>query len=137
MNILSRSLGSAALLALVAGSVHAAQDTITKKPFGKAPSGQAVSLYTLTNKHGAQVKITNYGGIVTSIIVPDRRGHLGDVALGFDNIEGYIKHSPVLRRVDRALRQPNRQRTLHSRRQKVHAGCQQRRQQPARRQSRL
>lgn len=94
MNILSRALGSAALLALVAGSAHAAQDTITKKPFGKAPSGQAVSLYTLTNKHGAQVKITNYGGIVTSIIVPDRRGHLGDVVLGFDNIEGYVKHSP-------------------------------------------
>lgn len=94
MNTHARALGSAALLVLAAAGAHAAQDSITRKPFGKAPSGQAVSLYTLTNKHGAQVKITNYGGIVTSITVPDRRGHLGDVVLGFDNIEGYVKHSP-------------------------------------------
>ncbi len=94
MNTLARSLGSAALLGLLTGGAHAAQDSITQKPFGKAPSGQAVSLYTLTNKRGGQVKITNYGGIVTSIIVPDRRGRMGDVALGYDNLAAYVKASP-------------------------------------------
>ena len=94
MNTHARALGSAALLVLAAAGAHAAQDSITQKPFGKAPSGQAVSLYTLTNKRGDQVKITNYGGIVTSIIVPDRRGRRGDVVLGFDTIGGYVKHSP-------------------------------------------
>lgn len=94
MKTLARSLGSAALLALLAGGAHAAQDSLTQKPFGNAPGGQAVSLYTLTNKRGAQVKITNYGGIVTSILVPDRRGRLGDVALGYDTLASYVKASP-------------------------------------------
>ena len=81
-----------AALALLASSVSA--DSITKKPFGKTKNGEAVSLYTLTNAHGAQVKITNYGGIVQSIRVPDRRGRLGDVVLGFDSIPRYEKDSP-------------------------------------------
>ena len=79
---------------LVAGAAQAAPDTITQKPFGTAPGGQAVSLYTLTNRHGMTVKVTNYGGIVTSILVPDRNGKLGDVVLGYDSVAGYIKGSP-------------------------------------------
>ncbi len=84
--------GLAAFLA--AGAAQAAPDTITQNPFGTAPGGQAVSLYTLTNRHGMTVKITNYGGIVTSILVPDRNGKLGDVVLGYDSVAGYIKGSP-------------------------------------------
>jgi len=84
-------LGGAAALALLAASASA--DSITQKPFGKTKNGEAVSLYTLTNAHGAQVRITNYGGIVQSIYVPDRRGRLGDVVLGFDSIPRY-KDSP-------------------------------------------
>lgn len=49
-----------------------------------------IKLYTLTNRSGAQVKITNYGAIVTSIIVPDKNGKLGDVALGYDRVEDYM-----------------------------------------------
>ena len=75
-------------------AASAAPGSIAQKPFGTAPSGQAVSLYTLTNSHGMVVKITNYGGIVTSILVPDRRGKLDDVVLGYDNVAGYIKGSP-------------------------------------------
>ncbi len=78
----------------LAATASAAPGSITQKPFGTAPSGQAVSLYTLTNSHGMVVKITNYGGIVTSILVPDRRGKLDDVVLGYDNVAGYIKGSP-------------------------------------------
>lgn len=51
--------------------------------------GQKVSLYTLTNGNGATVKITNYGGIVTEIHVPDKSGKMADVALGFDKLDGY------------------------------------------------
>ena len=88
--------GTAALslLAASASAPPASADSITRRPFGTTKSGQAVSLYTLTNARGASVKITNYGGIVQSILVPDRRGRLGDVVLGFDSIPRYEKDSP-------------------------------------------
>ena len=61
-----------------------------KKSFGKTPDGQPVDLYVLTNKSGAEVSITNYGGAVVSIKVPDRNGKLADVVLGYDNVDGYV-----------------------------------------------
>ena len=63
---------------------------ITTKPFGRLPDGQAVTQYTMTNGSGASVSLIDYGGIVTNIIVPDKDGNLGDVALGFDNLGGYL-----------------------------------------------
>lgn len=62
----------------------------TKKSFGKTPEGQEANLYVLTNKNGAEVAITNYGGAVVSLKVPDRNGKLADVVLGFDNVDGYM-----------------------------------------------
>ncbi|MDX5481516.1 MAG: galactose mutarotase [Hymenobacteraceae bacterium] len=67
---------------------------IKKESFGAAPDGQEVHLYTLTNASGMTVKITNYGAIVTSIITPDREGNMGEVALGFDNVNGYVPNDP-------------------------------------------
>jgi len=67
---------------------------IEKQPFGKTEDGTAVDLYLLTNANGMTVKITNYGGIVTSILVPDENGNFGDVVLGYDNLEGYLKNNP-------------------------------------------
>lgn len=67
---------------------------IKSEPFGTAPNGQQVQLYTLTNANGMTVKITNYGAIVTSIQIPDRDGNMGEVALGFDNIDGYVPNDP-------------------------------------------
>ena len=63
---------------------------ITTKPFGCTPAGQAVTQYTMTNASGASVSVIDFGGIVTSICVPDRDGVLADVALGFDTLEGYL-----------------------------------------------
>ncbi|TGE24991.1 galactose mutarotase [Hymenobacter aquaticus] len=57
--------------------------------FGKLQNGTEVQLYTLTNAHGLQARITNYGGTLTSLLVPDKAGQLGDVVLGFDNVSGY------------------------------------------------
>ena len=91
MKTLVRSLFGTAALALLAGGAHAAPGTITSKPFGMA-NGRPVRLYTLTNSHGMTVKITNFGGTVTSILVPDRRGRMGDVALGYDTLPHYAKN---------------------------------------------
>ncbi|MGB4257892.1 MAG: aldose epimerase family protein [Phycisphaerae bacterium] len=68
--------------------------TITKTAFGQTPDGQTADLYTLTNGNGMKVQITNYGGIITSIVVPDKNGKFEDVALGYDNLADYIKNSP-------------------------------------------
>jgi aldose 1-epimerase len=65
-----------------------------KQPYGRAPDGVIVDLYTLTNTAGMRAQITNYGGIVTSLLVPDRDGKLGDVVLGFDRLEGYLGKHP-------------------------------------------
>lgn len=50
--------------------------------------------YSLKNTQGMQVNFINFGGIITSIIVPDREGHFSDVILGFDNPEDYTKEHP-------------------------------------------
>jgi aldose 1-epimerase len=65
-----------------------------KEAFGQTAEGIPVDLYTLTNGKGMTVKITNYGGIVTSIVVPDSAGNPGDVVLGFDSLSGYLKEHP-------------------------------------------
>ena len=57
--------------------------------------GKPVHIYTLTNKNGMEVKITNYGGIILSACVPDRCGKLGDVILGYDDIDEYIRTRTV------------------------------------------
>jgi len=62
----------------------------SKKSFGKTPGGQPVDLFVLTNKNGAEVSITNYGGAVVSIKLPDRSGKFADVVLGYDTIDGYV-----------------------------------------------
>lgn len=65
---------------------------IKKEPFGQMTDGTPVDLYTLTNANGLQVAITTYGGAVVSLLVPDREGMLGDIALGFETLEGYVQH---------------------------------------------
>ena len=68
--------------------------TLKKETFGSTDSGPYVELYTLTNQSGVEAKITNYGGIVVSLKVPDRAGSLDDVVLGFDALAGYLKTHP-------------------------------------------
>jgi len=68
--------------------------TVTKKLFGKTPSGKRVDLFTLTNKQGLCAKITNYGTIITELRVPDRQGRLGNIVLGFDNLRQYLGGNP-------------------------------------------
>lgn len=64
--------------------------SIEQEPFGIAPDGQSLSLYTLRNRSGMVVKITNYGGIITQLHVPDRQGNVADVTFGFDDAAPYF-----------------------------------------------
>jgi aldose 1-epimerase len=68
---------------------HHGNLTISKQTWGSA-HGQTVDLYTLRNSDGMIVKITNYGGVVQSIWVPDRTGRLKNVALGFPTLSDYV-----------------------------------------------
>ena len=67
---------------------------ITRADFGKTPDGQSVELFTLTNAMGTEAKITNYGGILVSLSVPDRTRKFADVVLGFNDLESYLKGHP-------------------------------------------
>ena len=65
-----------------------------KKDFGSMPDGRKVDFYTLTNKNGMEMSVTNYGGIIVSLRVPDRNGQMKDIVLGYDKLESYLKDSP-------------------------------------------
>lgn len=67
---------------------------ITKADFGKTLDGKKVDIYTLRNTNGVEARICNYGGLVVSLKCPDRNGHMGDVVLGYDNLDGYLTNSP-------------------------------------------
>lgn len=63
---------------------------ISRKEFGKLKDERTAYLYTLENKNGMKVEITNYGGIIVKLYVPDREGNLNDIVLGYDNLEQYF-----------------------------------------------
>jgi aldose 1-epimerase len=63
---------------------------LNKEAFDTTIAGKNVSLYVLSNALGMEVCITNYGGVVVSIMVPDRDGTPADVCLGFNNINDYV-----------------------------------------------
>ena len=68
--------------------------TIERRSFGRTLDGTEAFVYTLHNKHGMEARITNYGATLTSLLVPDRKGKLDDVVLGFDSLITYIKDAP-------------------------------------------
>ena len=99
MNIpgVRRGMGIAAVgLLLLSVSSLQAESKMEKKPFGQLSDGQAIDLYTLTNAHGMQVAITNYGAAIVSIKVPGRQGKMDDVALGYDTLDGYVSDKAFL-----------------------------------------
>jgi aldose 1-epimerase len=67
---------------------------ITKKTFGTLPDGREAFLFSLKNDSGMEADITNFGGIVTAIRIPDNKKEPGDVVLGFDNLEDYLGEHP-------------------------------------------
>jgi len=84
--------------------------SITTKSFGKAPDGTEVNLYTIENNNGFTAKVTNFGAILVSLLVPDKTGNIADVVLGCDSVEGYFENGsffgstigPSANRIDNA-----------------------------------
>jgi aldose 1-epimerase len=68
--------------------------SVNKAFFGRTPEGTPVDVYTLTNAAGMEVRAITFGGIITSIRVPDRHGAFADVALGFDELAPYLRNPP-------------------------------------------
>jgi aldose 1-epimerase len=88
-----------AILLLAIGEFVFAQSStesgVQQQPFGTR-EGRPVTLYTLTNSHGVEVRVMNYGAIIVSIRVPDRKGERADIVLGHDTMEGYVPNPPYL-----------------------------------------
>lgn len=66
---------------------------ITESIFGEW-NGQKIKSYTISNDHGMNVSCIEYGGIITGISVPDSKGNIENVVLGYDTLEEYTNHSP-------------------------------------------
>ncbi len=66
--------------------------TVEEMPFGEL-EGRKVSLYKLTAPNGFSVSITTYGGAVTAINTPDKDGQMGNVVLGFNDLDGYLQEN--------------------------------------------
>ena len=82
-------------VALLAGCNQKKENALTAsglnpENFVDTYNGMPTALYTLTNENGMEVCITNFGGRIVSIAVPDKDGVLRDVVLGFDKVEGYF-----------------------------------------------
>lgn len=89
---------SAATTSAAAGAsapaTRIAADTVTdvmRQPFGTLPDGKRVELFTMRNARGTEMRVTNYGGIITHLRTRDRSGQLGDIVLGYDSLAGYLK----------------------------------------------
>ncbi len=67
---------------------------VTQMSFGELRDGRAVQQYVLRNSQGMEVRLLNYGGIITHLFAPDKNGDLTDVVLGFDELDPYLTDSP-------------------------------------------
>jgi aldose 1-epimerase len=83
-----------ALAGVLVASQSAADDRIHATEFGMLDDGRVVMRYEVSNRHGASVEITNWGGVILAINVPDRAGVLEDVTLGYDELARYVARNP-------------------------------------------
>lgn len=67
---------------------------LTKQAWGASLKNEAIDLFTLTNTNGIEASITNFGGRLVALKVPDRNGETDDIVLGFDNLAGYLEKNP-------------------------------------------
>lgn len=87
--------GIALSLMISTFAAQAAGLTNERGTFGKTPDGQTVEKFTLKNSHGVEAVVITYGGILQSLMVPDKAGTPDDIVLGFDDVDGYIKNGNV------------------------------------------
>ena len=84
----------ALVCAAITGAGQTSKTGVQREAFGKMPDGKPVERFTLTNANGVELKAISYGGIITSLRVPDRDGKFDDIVLGFDQLDGYLKDHP-------------------------------------------
>src|SRR6201996_310569 len=85
MGAFLRTVIAAACLAVLPSAVAAARN-ITSQDWGTTQSGEKVSLFTLKGAHGLEARITNYGGRIVSLYVPNKQGGKTDVSQGYDDL---------------------------------------------------
>lgn len=69
---------------------------IEQNVWGFTPEGEAIILYTMRNAHGGEVKLTNIGASIVSVVVPDKEGNMADVALGYQDPNSYFYDGPAM-----------------------------------------
>lgn len=92
MKIIFKTMLGVAAASLMYSCVSVPSQTISglsREKFVAEINGKATDLYTLTNASGMEVCVTNFGGRIVSVMVPDRNGEMKDVVLGFDNVANY------------------------------------------------
>ena len=67
---------------------------VTSESWGRLPDGREVTLFHIVSPSGMKMDVTNYGGIITLLTVPDRNGKFADIVLGFDSLESYLENTP-------------------------------------------
>lgn len=80
-----------AILTECSAMQRARRATTVRRSFGKLADGTRVDIYTLRNARGASARITNFGATVVSLTVPDSRGRMADVVLGYDDLQSYVE----------------------------------------------
>ena len=91
---MTMALAAMGAFMVLPGDAEAAGAGVEKAPFGKLADGTSVDIYTLTNAKGMKARIMTYGATLTELHVPDKNGKLGDVVLGFETLEPYVKGHP-------------------------------------------
>lgn len=81
-------------LAACASMPQSPHASISSEPFGALPDGEAVTLYTLTNGKGMEMRVIDYGAIILSLTAPDADGRFDDVTLGYDSLSDYLDETP-------------------------------------------
>ena len=67
---------------------------LRRELYGAAPDGKKVDSFTLKNSGGMTASVITYGCILTSLCMPDKQGKIGEITLGFDNLQGYLAGHP-------------------------------------------
>ncbi len=67
---------------------------VDRAVFGKLPDDTVIDAFTLKNAHGSWAKVITYGASLAELYVPDKNGKLGDIVLGFSNLDGYLSNHP-------------------------------------------
>src|SRR5437764_12100787 len=90
--IIVRKAWIGAVLLMLGASGIAVGAEATRERFGKLKDGTSIDAVMLTSARGVRARVLTYGATLQALEVPDRSGHLADVALGYDSVEDYEAH---------------------------------------------